>query len=51
MCWERLTRDDELVETRVTDVLREEDLERPEVRAEPPEEPVEGERERELVSV
>jgi hypothetical protein len=50
MCWEQLTKDDELVETRATDVLREEDLERPEFRAEPPEEPAEREREGDLVS-
>jgi hypothetical protein len=50
MCWERLTWENELEEARVTDVLREEDLERPEFRAEPPEEPAEREREGDLVS-
>ena len=51
MCWERLTRDDETVETRATDVLREEDLERPAIRVERADEPAEPERERETVPV
>jgi hypothetical protein len=50
MCWERLAKDDEIVEIRATDVAREEDLERPEFRAEPSEEPAERERQGELVS-
>ena len=48
MCFERLSDDFEMIDTRVTDVAREEDLEHPDLVREPADEPEEVlERERE----